>query len=159
MRFSLRRSQASRRPRAIPDDRIAVFGNLERGPLLLGSGDLQKLPDREQTADLGVFAEGETGRAVGFSAIVATAAPRPGTLYANFGNRDGSRRFSHFLSEIADLGWIGYAGNDASAGRFRLVLPGIHGDRGSMDDLAWIEFADEPCDDPIPDTSGPRSFD
>jgi hypothetical protein len=143
MRFSMRRAQAFERPAVLPGDGIAVFGKVKRGPLLLSRMDLEKLPGAARVPDVGAFAEHEKGKAVGFSALVAAADPLPGTLYVNFENREGTQRFSHFLAEIEDLGWIAYTGGFEGDGPFRLILPGIHGSRARMRDLAWIEFSDD----------------
>jgi hypothetical protein len=53
---------------------------------------------------------------------------------------------SHFLTEIQELGWISYRANldtHEEGKPFRLILPGIPAERGRMDDVAWIEFADK----------------
>lgn len=54
---------------------------------MLGHSELEKLPAGSRIPDVGALAEGESGRAVGFSAIIAAAAPPPGTLYVNFEDR------------------------------------------------------------------------
>jgi hypothetical protein len=147
MNFFLHKGRAAQRPEIIPDDCIAIFGQVRDGPILLGRAQLENLPEGSCVPDVGAFAQGERGKAVGVHAVVEAAAPKPGTLYVNFENRSGSRRLSHFLTEVAELGWIAYTGGRQASGPFRLILPGIPGDRGRMSDLASIEFADDPCDE------------
>lgn len=137
-----------KRPRLLAGDRLAVYGRVERGPLLLGRGDLDGMPAGNHTSDVAAYARGETGRALSLSAIVDWARPAPGTLYVNFEDRAGDHRISHFLAEVRDLGWIAYAATDGvrpleEGGPFRLILPGIPTEHGRMSDVAWIEFGDE----------------
>ncbi len=137
-----------KRPRLLAGNRFAVYGRVERGPLLLEQADLDGMPEGDHTSDVAAYARGETGKAVSLRAIIDTARPAPGTLYVNFEDRAGRHRISHFLTEVQELGWIAYAADDGvrsleKGGPFRLILPGIQTERGRMSDLAWIEFGDE----------------
>jgi len=149
--FTLLARPKAKRPRVLPPDRIAVYGRVQAGPLLLARADLERMPAEDHTPDVRAYAHGETGRAVRLKAICDLARPVPGTLYVNFKDRSGRRSISHFLAEVRDLGWIAFAAGDdvgpnAPGGAFRLILPGIPIELGRMNDLAWIEFADEPAD-------------
>ncbi len=101
--------------------------------------------------DVGAYAKGEAGDAVSLKSLRDLAKPFPGTLYVNFESRTGAHRASHFLTEVHDLGWIACTVEDEvrpaeRGGTFRLVLPGIPMGSGRLDDLAWVECADEPLD-------------
>jgi hypothetical protein len=133
----------------LPADGIAVYGRARDGARVFASQDLARMPAELCTVNVAAFAQGERGPAVRLCALIDAARAVPGTLYVNFEDRARTRRLAHFLTEVVDLGWIAYgAREDAHAGdgAFRLILPGIHGDRGHMNDLAWIELADEPAE-------------
>jgi len=144
----LRRS-AARRPQECGRDQCAVYGRIENGPRLFSRADFRRIVGVYQTQDIAAFAQGESGPAIRLDDLIEVVKPFPGTLYVNFEDRSGRRRLSHFLAEVQGLGWIEFRGDEEAdelddRGAFRLVLPGIPGDDGRMDDLAWIEFADDP---------------
>jgi len=132
-----------------------VFGRVQNGPFVLTRADLDRRPAEDHVPDVAAYAKGETGKAVSLKSMCDLAKPLPGTLYVNFENRTGAHCVSHFLTEVQDLGWISYEIGDEihsgeRSGTFRLILPGIPAERGRMDDLACIEFADEPMDPAVP---------
>jgi hypothetical protein len=153
--FTLLGRPRARRPRVLASDRLAVYGRIQSGPLVLASADLKKMPAENRTLDVSAFAARESGAALCLKAICELARPVPGTLYVNFENRSGGRRVSHFLAEVQELGWIVYPTGDevgprGDGGSFRLVLPGMPVEQGRMNDLAWIEFSDESAGSAIP---------
>ena len=138
----------ARRPRECGRDRCAVYGRIEGGPREFSRSDFLRIGGIYQTPDLAGFVEGEAGPAIRLADLVEVVRPPAGTLYVEFEDRSRRRRLSHFLSEVRFLGWIAFDADGSAAepsgrGAFRLILPGFPAETGRMDDLAWIEFADD----------------
>jgi DMSO/TMAO reductase YedYZ molybdopterin-dependent catalytic subunit len=153
--FTLLRRPRAKRPRVLAIGTLAVYGRVQNGPLVLARADLQRMPAEDHTPDVSAYAKGEAGNALRLKAIFDLARPVPGTLYMNFGNRSGGQRVSHFLAEVQELGWIAYTADGEvspgeQGGAFRLILPGLPTGQRRMNDLAWIEFGDEPADGGTP---------
>ena len=133
-----------------------MFGRVQNGPLVLTRADLNRRTAEGHVPNVAAYAKGESGHSLSLRSICDLAKPFPGTLYVNFESRSGERCVSHFLTEVRDLGWIAYRKEGEihpaeRGGTFRLILPGIPTETGRMDDLAWIEFADDSPDSAVPD--------
>jgi hypothetical protein len=129
----------------VPAGRLLVWGELEDGERSFGPEDLLGLDAEFQAPDVSKYKEGFVGRAVRLAGLLAICKPRSGPLYLNAASRDGRKRLSFWIKEVEPLAWIVYepeqralSGNDA--GPFQLVLPGFHGRRESLGDLAMIEI-------------------
>jgi len=129
----------------VPAGRLLVWGELAGGDKSFGPEDLRLLDEQFQTPDVGQFKSGFHGRAVRLTGLLQACAPKSGPLYLNAASRDGRKVLSLWLMEVEPLAWIVYepeerAISGGDAGPFRLVLPGFHGPRESIVDLALIEI-------------------
>jgi hypothetical protein len=133
----------------IPSGQLLVWGELERGERAFRPEDLRLLDPSFQVLDVVHFKSGFHGRAVRLAGLLQLCALRSGPLYLNAASRDGRKVLSLWLAEVEPLAWIVYepeqralSGN--GAGPFQLVLPGFHGPRECIRDLAMIEIGTDP---------------
>ena len=128
-----------RKLRRVPPGQLLVCGALDAGDRLFGAQELRSLAAQFQIADVAQYKAGQHGRAVRLAGVLAACAPRSGPLYLNVSSRDGCKRLVFWRMEVEPLGLIVY-----DSGPLQLVVPGFHGARERIDDLALIEVATQP---------------
>ncbi len=129
----------------IPVGKLLVFGALQDGERAFGAEDLRQIDLSFQVLDVSNYKSGYLGRAVRLAGLLEACAPQSGPLYLNAASRDGRKVLSFWRAEVEPLGWIVYEPEQRALagvepGPFQLVLPGFHGARESIRDLALIEI-------------------
>jgi len=121
---------------AVPPGKLLVYGEIASRTRVFGVEDLRALPVEFQIPDVGQYKSGFRGRGVRLAGLLASCGPKSGPLYLNAASRDGRKRLALWRMEVEPLGLLVYA-----EGPFRLLLPGFHGPRECIEDLALLELS------------------
>jgi hypothetical protein len=121
---------------AVPPGKLRVCGEVEPRERDFGVEDLRALPAEFQIPDVGQYKSGFRGRGARLAGLLAVCGPKSGPLYLNAASRDGRKRLALWRMEVEPLALLVYDG-----GPFQLLLPGFHGPRECIEDLALLEIS------------------